>query len=92
MGIDACPDLDSQRKRFLDHNWESSWALDMAEVYRSLPKDECVRYVVELLDEHTCSIFLEHSFLVHLIGRLSCVHAIASHVGSTIMAQSDYII
>lgn len=51
LGIDAFPDLDSQRKRFLSHGWSDSWALDMTEVYNLLPKDECIRYVNLLLGD-----------------------------------------
>ena len=43
LGIDACPDLESQRRRFLNNGWSEAWGLDMAEVYRLLPQEECTR-------------------------------------------------
>ena len=45
LGIDACPDLESQRQRFLRHGWAEAWGLDMADVYNLLPKEERARYV-----------------------------------------------
>ena len=44
LGIDACPDLQSQQQRFLKHGWSDSWAVDMAQVYDLLPRDERHRY------------------------------------------------
>ena len=45
LGINACPDLDSQKQRFLGNGWGNAWALDMAETYRLLPRDEVHRCV-----------------------------------------------
>lgn len=52
LGIDACPDLESQKKRYLDNGWSDAWALDMQEVYTSLPQEDVRRMErLEFLDE-----------------------------------------
>lgn len=52
LGIDTCPDLESQQKRFLENGWTKSWALDMNQVYSSLPLEEITRIErIEMLDE-----------------------------------------
>ena len=53
LGINACPDLDSQRQRFLSNGWGNTWAMDMAETYRLLPQDEVQRCVWFLTHKHS---------------------------------------
>ena len=44
LGIDACPDLAAQERRFHDSGWNHAWALSMDQVYfKLLPKDEVER-------------------------------------------------
>ncbi len=43
LGINGCPDLEAQRQRFLGNGWQCAWALDMAEVFQQLPRDEIQR-------------------------------------------------
>lgn len=51
-GVAACQNLDSQRKRFTDNNWDGSQAWDMVEVYESIPAIERQRIEkIEFLDE-----------------------------------------
>ncbi|XP_065898221.1 leucine carboxyl methyltransferase 1-like isoform X1 [Dysidea avara] len=53
LGIDACPDLESQQRRYLNNGWSASWAVDMDTVYQQLlPADEISRVErLEFLDE-----------------------------------------
>ncbi|XP_064381999.1 leucine carboxyl methyltransferase 1-like isoform X2 [Halichondria panicea] len=62
LGINACPDLESQKQRFLGNGWQCTWALDMAEVYQQLPKNEIQRIErLEFLDEKELLIqLLQH--------------------------------
>jgi len=51
-GVEACKDLLSQEKRFLDIGWEGAKAWDMVQVYNSLPKADLERTeALEMLDE-----------------------------------------
>lgn len=51
-GIDACRDLPTQEKRFLNAGWETARALDMLQVYNYLPTDDLSRIEkLEFLDE-----------------------------------------
>ncbi len=96
LGIDACPDLDSQCKRFQDHGWSEAWAVDMAEVYRQLlPRDECTRYIILLyrLIHHAllCSFRIERiefldeqELLIQLLQHycLSCGYSDSTNQGT----------
>ena len=44
-GLDAFPNLETQRKRFFQNVWEASWAVDMTTVYSRLPQHEVKRFV-----------------------------------------------
>jgi len=51
-GVDACVSLKSQEDRFLQNCWSSARALDMNQVYHSLPQAEIQRIEkIEFLDE-----------------------------------------
>ena len=45
LGMEACPDTESQVKRYHDNGWEGAWSMDMAEVYARLPRDDVARCV-----------------------------------------------
>ena len=47
LGINACPDLESQKQRFLNGGFSNAWALDMMEVYRLLPPADTHRCVLD---------------------------------------------
>ncbi|XP_031554492.1 leucine carboxyl methyltransferase 1-like [Actinia tenebrosa] len=52
LGALGCPDLQSQKQRFLSNHWQSSQAYSMDEVYRYLPSQELSRIEkLEFLDE-----------------------------------------
>ncbi|KAJ1356776.1 Leucine carboxyl methyltransferase 1 [Parelaphostrongylus tenuis] len=52
-GIDACSDVQTQRKRFCDNGWKHVNIMDMKTVYKKLlPQDEVLRIQkIEHLDE-----------------------------------------
>jgi len=51
-GVEACVSLKSQEDRFIDSCWSGARALEMNQVYRSLPRSEIERIEkIEFLDE-----------------------------------------
>eukprot|EP00731_Ephydatia_muelleri_P010121 Em0005g707a len=48
LGIEACPDLHSQKERYIQNGWQGAWSLDMNQVYMLLPREEVAR--IEKLD------------------------------------------
>lgn len=66
-GLAACENLESQKKRFTDNNWERVEALTMREIYDNhLPRSEIQRIEqIELLDERELlTQLLDHYCLV----------------------------
>ncbi|XP_048576102.1 leucine carboxyl methyltransferase 1 isoform X2 [Nematostella vectensis] len=52
VGALACPDIESQKQRYLSHGWQDARAFTMAEVYKNLPRDDVMRIEkLEFLDE-----------------------------------------
>ncbi|CAI8031987.1 Leucine carboxyl methyltransferase 1 [Geodia barretti] len=52
LGMETCPDSESQVKRYHDNGWEGAWSMDMAEVYARLPRDDVARIErIDFLDE-----------------------------------------
>ena len=57
LGIDACPDLAAQERRFHDNGWNYAWAVSMDQVYfKLLPKDDVKRYCIMNIARY-CNIF-----------------------------------
>ena len=54
--MEACPDTESQVKRYHDNGWEGAWSMDMAEVYARLPRDDVARCV--------CCVCITHCIFV----------------------------
>lgn len=51
-GVETCKSLDSQKQRLLSNGWEKASAIDMMELYSSLPRAEVSRIeALEFLDE-----------------------------------------
>ncbi|XP_027715408.1 leucine carboxyl methyltransferase 1 isoform X2 [Vombatus ursinus] len=51
-GVETCKSLDSQKQRLLSNGWEKASAVDMMELYSSLPRAEVSRIEsLEFLDE-----------------------------------------
>uniref|UniRef100_V9L7F0 Leucine carboxyl methyltransferase 1 n=1 Tax=Callorhinchus milii TaxID=7868 RepID=V9L7F0_CALMI len=51
-GVDFCKTLDTQKDRFLLNGWDQADALDMMDVYNSLPQADVQRIeLLEFLDE-----------------------------------------
>ncbi|KAK5650367.1 hypothetical protein RI129_001396 [Pyrocoelia pectoralis] len=66
-GIAACKNLDTQRNRFLDNNWQGSKAWDMVQVYYALPTSERQRIEkLEFLDEQELLIQLFQHYCICL--------------------------
>ncbi|KAJ1532223.1 hypothetical protein ONE63_000841 [Megalurothrips usitatus] len=64
-GVSACQNLDSQRQRFSNNDWEGSQAWDMVEVYESIPGAERQRIEkIEFLDEQELLIQLFQHYCI----------------------------
>ncbi|KAE8749828.1 hypothetical protein FOCC_FOCC003296 [Frankliniella occidentalis] len=64
-GVSACQNLDSQRRRFTDNNWEGTQAWDMVEVYDNIPGIERQRVEkIEFLDEQELLIQLFQHYCI----------------------------
>jgi len=52
-GVEHCLSLDTQRARFLSNGWQSSDAMHMMDVYKSLPQADVHRIErIEMLDDY----------------------------------------
>lgn len=51
-GVEVCKNLETQKDRFLMNGWENAFAVDMMNIYNSLPQDDVSRIEkLEFLDE-----------------------------------------
>lgn len=60
FGLEAYPDIPSHESRFLQHNWTTCGAVDMATVYHSLPAKDRHRY-------STITIFIACHVVLYLL-------------------------
>ncbi|TKR80682.1 hypothetical protein L596_014716 [Steinernema carpocapsae] len=67
LGLNACEDLDTQRKRFLTNGWTNAEAWTMNDVYKNLDPKEVERIEkLQMLDERELlSQLLDHYCLVY---------------------------
>ncbi|XP_065347665.1 leucine carboxyl methyltransferase 1 [Cloeon dipterum] len=64
-GVDACRDLASQQRRFLDTGWDGSKTWTMEEVWNALPREDRNRIEkIEFLDENELLQQLFHHYCI----------------------------